>query len=97
MVVTIVHVYVKPENIDDFIKVSTKNHNNSVKESGNLRFDILQDLGNPAKFVLYEAYESDSAAAAHKNTAHYLEWRKTVAPWMTQPREGIKHNAICPK
>lgn len=97
MIVTIVHVYVNPDNIDDFIKASIKNHNNSVKESGNLRFDVLQDAENTAKFVLYEAYEGDLEAAAHKNTAHYLEWRKTVAPWMVQPREGIKYNGICPK
>lgn len=95
MVVTIVHVYVKPENIDAFIEASTINHNNSVKEQGNLRFDLLQDANNPAKFVLYEAYENDETAAAHKQTAHYLEWRETVAPWMDQPREGIKHIGIC--
>lgn len=95
MVVTIVHVYVKPENIDAFIEASTINHNNSVKEQGNLRFDLLQDTNNPAKFVLYEAYENDETAAAHKQTSHYLEWRETVAPWMEQPREGIKHIGIC--
>jgi autoinducer 2-degrading protein len=96
MIVTFVHVWVKEEYIEAFIKASVSNQNESVKEPGNLRFDLLQDAGNPAKFVLYEAYESDEAAAAHKTTPHYLKWRETVADWMAKPREGIKHLILCP-
>lgn len=96
MIVTTVHVWVKPENIDDFIKASTENHNESVKEPGNLRFDLLQDANDPSKFILYEAYDSDESSAAHKNTPHYLKWRETVADWMAKPREGVKHNILCP-
>ncbi len=97
MIVTFVHVWVKKEHIQDFIHASTENHLHSVREPGNLRFDLLQDASDPAKFVLYEAYESEEAAAAHKNTPHYLKWRETVANWMDKPREGIKHNIICPE
>jgi autoinducer 2-degrading protein len=96
MTVTIVHVEVKPEYIEDFIRVSTENHYQSIKEPGNLRFDVLQLEENPAKFALYEAYESDSAAAAHKDTAHYLKWREAVADWMAEPRKGIKYKGLLP-
>ena len=96
MIVTFVHVWVKPGMEEAFIKASTENHNSSVKEPGNLRFDLLRDAGNPSKFVLYEAYESEEAAAAHKNTAHYLKWRDTVADMMAQPRKGEKHEILCP-
>ena len=96
MHVTCVTVYVKQPNIDAFIQATVKNHHESVKELGNLRFDILQCGNDPCKFLLYEAYESDEAAAAHKKTAHYLTWRETVADWMAQPREGVKYNIVCP-
>lgn len=96
MIVTFVHVWVKEEHIVDFIKASLINHENSVKEAGNLRFDILQDEKDPEKFVLYEAYVSEAAAADHKKTAHYFTWRDTVADWMLKPREGIKHKIIAP-
>lgn len=96
MIVTFVHVWVKENFIEDFIKASVDNHNESVREPGNLRFDFLQDAADKAKFVLYEAYESEEAAAAHKSTPHYLKWRETVADWMDRPREGIKHNILCP-
>ena len=97
MIVTLVHVWVKPEHIDDFIIASTENHQNSIKEPGNLRFDLVQDAGDPSKFVIYEAYESDAAAAAHKDTKHYLKWRETVTDWMAQPRKGEKHIILAPK
>ncbi|MBN1597557.1 MAG: antibiotic biosynthesis monooxygenase [Bacteroidales bacterium] len=96
MIVTFVHVWVKPEHIDAFVKACEENHRNSVLEPGNLRFDILQDAGDPSKFTLYEAYESEDAAADHKKTDHYLKWRETVADWMLKPREGVKHNILFP-
>jgi autoinducer 2-degrading protein len=87
MIVTFVHVWVKPEHTADFIKACIANHHESVNEPGNLRFDILQDTFDATKFTLYEAYESEEAAKAHKETRHYKVWRDTVADWMARPRE----------
>jgi autoinducer 2-degrading protein len=97
MITTLVHVWVKEAFINDFIAASTENHKESIKEPGNLRFDLLQDASDPAKFVLYEAYESPEAAAAHKETAHYKRWRETVADWMAQPRKGDRYEILAPK
>ena len=97
MTVTCVSVKVKPEHIDDFIRATVENHRNSIQEPGNLRFDVLQNASDPCCFTLYEAYGSEEDAAAHKNTAHYAAWRDAVAPWMAQPREGVKHNVVAPK
>lgn len=96
MIATIVHVWVKPEFVSEFIAASEINHINSVKENGNLRFDVLQDAVDPCKFVLYEAYNSEQAAIEHKNTKHYALWRDTVAPMMAKPREGVKHAFVAP-
>ncbi|MGD8998973.1 MAG: antibiotic biosynthesis monooxygenase [Granulosicoccaceae bacterium] len=96
MQVTIVHVHVKAENVDAFIEATRKNYEASVQESGNRRFDILQSSDDPTRFALYEAYASAGDAAAHKKTAHYLEWRETVADWMASPRFGIPYDALFP-
>jgi autoinducer 2-degrading protein len=97
MIATLVHVWVKPEYVNDFIKASVLNHKNSIKENGNVRFDVLQDAHDPTKFVLYEAYDTEAAAAAHKETGHYKLWRDTVANWMAQPRRGEKHIILAPE
>ena len=86
MHVTLVYVQVKSEYIDDFISATHKNHQASIQESGNRRFDVLQSPENPEQFVLYEAYDSAEDATLHKQTAHYLVWRDTVADWMAKPR-----------
>ncbi|MBC7187498.1 MAG: antibiotic biosynthesis monooxygenase [Calditrichaeota bacterium] len=96
MVVNTVTVFVKPEHVQDFIQATAENHEASVKEPGNLRFDVLQCAHDPTRFLLYEAYESEEAAAAHKRTPHYLKWRDTVEPWMAKPREGVPHRVLFP-
>jgi len=96
MTVTCVYVRVKEGNVDDFVRATTDNHNGSVNEAGNLRFDVLQSADDPCSFLLYEAYESERAAAAHKDTSHYLAWRDGVAEWMAEPRQGVKYSSICP-
>ena len=97
MHVTLVHVHVKPGHIDDFIEASHLNHEASIKEGGNYRFDILQSVEDPAHFVLYEAYKTAEDATAHKQTPHYLKWRETVADWMAEPRQGIGYRGLYPK
>ena len=97
MHVTLVHVHVKPEYIDDFIAASKANHEASVRESGNLRFDVLQSADDSSRFVLYEAYATPQEAAAHKETAHYRRWRDQVAGWMASPRQGILHKGLFPE
>jgi autoinducer 2-degrading protein len=96
MIVTCVYVSVKPESVKDFITASVENHLSSVKEPGNLRFDFVQQADDPSRFMIYEAYESDEAAAAHKSTPHYLKWRDTVASMMAEPRKGVKYNILQP-
>lgn len=97
MQVTMVHVQVKPAHITDFIEATRNNHEASVREAGNLRFDILQSRDDPASFVLYEAYASEADAAAHKQTAHYLSWRDTVADWMAAPRQSSSYDGLYPQ
>jgi autoinducer 2-degrading protein len=96
MHVTLVHVRVKPEAIDAFIAATRANHEASIQEAGNRRFDVLQSPEDPARFILYEAYVSVADAAAHKETAHYLAWREAVAGMMLEARRGEPMNGLFP-
>ncbi len=96
MIVTCVYVHVKPEDLTGFIQATRLNHIESVREAGNLRFDLVQQADDPTRFMIYEAYESDDASAYHKNTPHYLKWRDTVKDMMAEPRQGVKYNILEP-
>lgn len=92
-----VHVCVQAENRDDFIAATLENARQTIQEPGNLRFDVIQQMDDPNRFLLYEVYRDQSGMAAHKDTPHYAKWRDTVAPWMAEPRRGVTHLALFPK
>ena len=96
MHVTLVHVRVRPEHLDAFIAATRANHEASVSEAGNRRFDVLQAPDDPTRFILSEASASAADAAAHKETAHYLAWRTAVAEMMAEPRRGEPMNGLFP-
>lgn len=97
MIVYVVKVRVKAGCEADFKAATQKNHRETLKEPGNLRFDVLRSKEEEGLFTLYEVYRSEEAVAAHKETAHYLEWRKMVEPWMARKREGTKFEALFPE
>jgi autoinducer 2-degrading protein len=97
MHVTLVHVRVLQGRVDDFVTATRENHQGSIREPGNVRFDVLQAPDDPTRFILYEAYADADAAGAHKETAHYLAWREAVAPLMAEPRRGEPYVGLLPE
>jgi autoinducer 2-degrading protein len=96
MLIVLVHVHVKAETIAAFKAATLENARLSVQEPGIAGFDVVQHLDDPAKFVLIEAYRTSDAPAAHKDTAHYMLWRDTVAPMMAGPRTSVKFSNLFP-
>ena len=96
MYVVSVTVFVKPENVEQFTAAILDNATNSRTEPGNLRFDVSKSEDDPTRFLLYEVYKTKDDFAKHQQTAHYARFRDSVAPWMAQPRQGVKHFSIFP-
>ncbi|MCY2955018.1 MAG: antibiotic biosynthesis monooxygenase [Planctomycetota bacterium] len=94
MYVVCVTIFVKGESVQPFIDATLDNARNTRREPGNARFDVLQAEDDPARFMLYEAYQTKDDLARHQQTAHYLRWKQIVADWMAQPRQGIKHKSV---
>jgi len=96
MYVVCVTVQVIPDHAQAFIAATLQNARESRKEPGNVRFDVLQAEANAAQFFLYEVYREKEDFARHQQTAHYLKWKETVAPWMAVPRLGVRHMSLYP-
>lgn len=94
MYVVTVTIWVKPQNLQNFIDATLDNARNTRGEPGNLRFDVLQAEEDGNRFLLYEAYRTKDDFVKHQQTAHYLRWKETVADFMAQPRQGIKHHSL---
>jgi autoinducer 2-degrading protein len=96
MLVVIVHVHVKHACIEAFKEASVENARHSVREPGIARFDVIQQIDDPAQFVLVEVYRKEDAPAAHKQTRHYAVWRDTVADMMAEDRFSLKYTNVYP-
>jgi autoinducer 2-degrading protein len=96
MLVVVVNVHVLKDGIDAFREATLKNARASLKEPGIARFDVLQEKDDAARFVLIEGYLDAGAPAAHKQTAHYLAWRDSVAPLMASPRVSQQYDELLP-
>jgi quinol monooxygenase YgiN len=97
MLVVHVHARVKPEFVEPFKQATLENARQSLKEPGVAQFDVLQQQGDPTRFVLVEAYRTPDAPAAHKETRHYQAWRDAVAPMMAEPRASVKFASVFPE
>lgn len=96
MLIVNVHVHVHADQVEAFREATLANARASVLEPGIARFDVLQQEDDPTRFVLVEVYRNAEAPARHKETAHYLRWRDTVAPMMASPRTGVRHLNLFP-
>ncbi|MCP2001800.1 UNVERIFIED_ORG: autoinducer 2-degrading protein [Buttiauxella agrestis ATCC 33320] len=97
MNVTLVEINIKPERVDEFMDVFRANHEGSIKEPGNLRFDVLQDPDVATRFFIYEAYQNDEAVLAHKLTPHYLACVDKLDAMMSEPRKKRSFVGLLPE
>jgi autoinducer 2-degrading protein len=96
MFIVHVFVHVKVDQLDVFKMATVENARNSVQEPGIARFDVIQQVEDPTRFVLVEVYRTSDDSARHKETAHYAKWRDTVATMMAEPRSSIKYGNVFP-
>jgi autoinducer 2-degrading protein len=97
MHIVLVSVHIKPEFMDPFIAATKANASNSILEPGVVRFDFIQEVDNPTKFILVEVYRSPEDQLKHRETRHYLTWKDTVTDMMAEPRIGTRFKNILPE
>ena len=80
MHIVLVLLTVKTELLDEFERALLHNARESVaRDPGCVRFDVSQHYDDPARWVLYEMYESPDAHAAHRQAPHFLAYDEVAA------------------
>jgi quinol monooxygenase YgiN len=72
------------------------NAENSLKEPGIIRFDVIQQTNDPTRFALIEIYRTAEAPASHRETSHYKLWKETVEPMMAEARTRLEYSPVYP-
>src|SRR5215510_6009551 len=97
MQMIIVRLDVKPERLDDFLKLVTFNATQSRKEPGNLRFDVVRSIDSPTRFALYEVYRAEAGVKTHQATPHYARWRAEIVLMLVTPRVSEIFTSVFPE
>lgn len=96
MYIVHVSIYINPVYRGAFRAATVENACKSLLEPGIARFDFIEQIDDPDRFILVEVYRTPEDALKHKETPHYAVWRDTVAPMMAKPRSSTKFSNIIP-
>ncbi len=77
--VSVVELDIVPAEREKFLAAIKENGAASVKEPGCRQFDILVLASNPNHVFLYEVYDNEAAAQAHRTTEHFKKYAATTA------------------
>lgn len=86
--VTFVHVHVIAGAEDAFLEASRTNASSSRQEEGCTRFEVVQQVEDPTRFMLIEGWVGEDAVTTHRATAHYAAWRAAVDDLMADERRA---------
>jgi quinol monooxygenase YgiN len=75
---------VRPEYADSWPDIAGPFTRATRAEPGCLWFDWSRDVEEPTEYVLVEAFRDDEAAAAHVNSEHFREARRTLPPHLAE-------------
>lgn len=92
----LVFITVKHGQEATFLRAAAANRAGSIKEPGNLLFEIYQSVESPHDFMFTEKYKSLEAVTAHRQTPHFLEFLKILEAVQAYPRRREAGNAIPP-
>jgi quinol monooxygenase YgiN len=70
----IVKATIEPDRMAEFMELIQINAENTRKEPGCLRFDVLRSQESPNEFFFYELYKNAEAIDYHKAQPHYNLW-----------------------
>jgi len=71
-------VTVKPEYKEDVLEAIKKVVDATNKETGNIFYEVFEDINNPLKFIFIELWKSQADIDEHNKTAHFNDFVKAV-------------------
>ncbi|PJZ69059.1 antibiotic biosynthesis monooxygenase [Leptospira perolatii] len=97
MVVTVSSYKILRDKIESFKSATYDLASQSLKDKGVLRFDVLQNDGDEGRFLVLEAYQSESFRKAHLDTPHYVSWRREVPEFFEQGTTTVFYSPVHPE
>lgn len=72
--VQLVDYEIGPADLEKFLAALKENGVATTKEAGCRQFEISQSASNPNQIFIYEVYENEAAAQAHRGSDHFKKY-----------------------
>ena len=83
-----------PQGKDEALALARELATASRKDAGNLRFEVLQRIGQLHHFAILEAWKDAPAQAAHAAAAHTKTFRDKLRPLLISAYDERPHTAL---
>ncbi len=82
MYVIVAPIQIKEGHKEEFVAGLLEDAKGAVNdEPGCLRFDVIQDAGDPNRVWVYEVYTDEAAFQAHLQAPHFTKFQEASATW----------------
>ena len=92
--VLVVNLRIKPENVDKFMKGCVENAAAARTEPGCRQFDVLVDVKDKTRVMLYEIYDDEKAFEAHQATPHFKKYLAEAVPLLASRERHVYSKAL---
>ena len=87
MIIIIAKNIVKPENKAAFIAIAQPLIEASRTESGNISYDLFEEIGNPNALTFIERWRDEAAIETHNSSEHFT----SIVPKLGELGTGEKN------
>ena len=91
-IVTYFEVY--PAEIQKTTALLKELTQSSLKEDGNLRFEVVQRIGQPDQFAILEAWQDVPSITKHQQSANVIAMKERLNPLLRSSYDERPHSAL---
>ena len=89
-----VNIRIKPENVERFMARLLENARAAREEPGCRQFEVLVDLADRTKVLLFEVYDDQQAFEVHQQTPHFRQYLAEAVPLLASRERQVLQRAL---
>lgn len=87
MIKVVAKHFVKEDKVNEFLELAKKLVEATLKEEGNIKYELFQDVKNSKIITMIEEWEDKDVLNKHMNSEHFVEIVPILSSFMEKPAE----------
>ena len=89
MIILKATIFIKPGQRDEFLKHLPQFIEDSRADSGCLGFEVLTDIENPYRFVVFQLWENENTLQGHEHASYVKRFKEEIAGCISHAKETV--------